>query len=238
MFSRSSVKETVSVKKNELNASRSNWTYSRSSYSWGWVVHLELSVKLQQGDEAWGRSLGDDIGGWGGSHMAADKERGQSWQGRGNGDGRREGRGNHTGRTTCSPSARAESSSDLCVYVSVCAIDWQRCWLNPTWRPVSWQHWCHKSGQGLECMSDWEPKRETEEKSMCISVCAVCIICVCVCGPAWVSASQPGSSVCLRSLSTSWVSQVLRCPLTPPGPPITAALQARSVNCHLLPDQY
>lgn len=32
------------------------------------------------GDEAWGRSLGDDIGGrggWGGSHMAADKERGQ-----------------------------------------------------------------------------------------------------------------------------------------------------------------
>ncbi len=91
----------------------------------------------------------------GGSHMAADKERGQSWQGRGNGDGRREGRGNHTGRTTCSPSAKAESSGDLCVYVSVCAIDWQRSWLNPTRRPVSWQHWCHKSGQGLEYMSDY-----------------------------------------------------------------------------------
>lgn len=43
-------------------------------------MHLELSVKLQQGDEAWGRSLGDDIEGWSGwgSHMAADKERGQS----------------------------------------------------------------------------------------------------------------------------------------------------------------
>ena len=88
---------------------------------------------------------------------------------------------------------------------------------------------------------------------MCISVCAVCIICECVCVCVCVCvlsvcmcvaqrgcqpASQPGSSVCLRSLSTSWVSQVLGCPLAPPGPPITAALQARSVNCHLLPDQY
>lgn len=77
---------------------------------------------------------------------------------------------------------------------------------------------------------------------MCISVCAVCIIhvcvCVCVAQRGCQPASQPGSSVCLRSLSTSWVSQVLGCPLTPPGPPITAALQARSVNCHLLPDQY
>lgn len=45
------------------------------------MVHLELSVKLQQGDEAWGRSLGDDKVRWGGggvSHMATDKERGQS----------------------------------------------------------------------------------------------------------------------------------------------------------------
>lgn len=41
-------------------------------------MHLELSVKPQQGEEAWGRSLGDDIGGWRGSHMAADKEKGQS----------------------------------------------------------------------------------------------------------------------------------------------------------------
>ena len=160
-----------------------------------------------------GRSLGGDIRGWrgrvggGGSHMAADKERGQSWQGRGNGDGRREGRGNHTGRTTCSPSAKAEKQRrPVCACASVCAADWQRCWLNPTWRPVSWQHWCHKSGQSLECMSDWEPKRETEERSMCISVCAVCIICVCVCvriirvyvcGPAWVSASQPARVFCV-----------------------------------------
>ena len=223
--------------------------------SWGSVVHLDLSVKLQQGDEARGRSLGGGIEGcvcvcvwvcvcvcvWGGSHMAADKERGQSWQGLGNGDGRREGRGNHTGRTTCSPSAKAESSDDLCVSVcvSVCVRHWltirliesnmEACVLTAL-MPQVW------TGPGV---CEWLRVGESEEKSI-IPVCVWRRERETMFMYVWLSVgvSQPGSWVCLRSLSTSWVSQVLGCPLMPPGPPITAALQAHSVNCHLLPDQY
>lgn len=182
-----------------------------------------------------------------GSHMAADKERGQSWQGRGNGDGRREGKGgNHTGRTTCSPSAKAESSSSnsglyVCMLVCVPLTDNTADWI---------QHGglCPDSTDAISLDRPWsvwvtESHRKNDGGKECVFL-SLCVIhmCVCVvqrgCQPSSQPTSQPESSACLRSLCTSWVSQVLSCPLTPPGPPITAGPQARSVNCHLLPDQY
>lgn len=161
----------------------------------GWELHLELLVKLQLG----GWNNRKESGGVRGSHMAADSERGQSCQGRASWDGRREVKGgNHPGRTTRFPSAKTQDSSGLCVRECVCvycclrAVDWQQCWLNPTWRLVSWQHWCHKSGQDLECLSD---VRARWKKVVCALLCSVlCVwVCMCVCAQ---RGCRPASTHC------------------------------------------
>lgn len=67
--------------------------------------------------------------------------------------------------------------------------------------------------------------------------CFVCE-CVCVCVLS-VGADQPAPTVGLWSFCTSWVNQVLSCPLMPPPAfPLLLPPRPHSVNCHLLPDQY
>lgn len=177
----------------------------------------------------WRRGGGD----WVGSHMAADKERGKADRAKGTEEGGKRG---SQWKDNTPPSAKWKSSGDPCVFMLKCGLLTDN-GADPIQQEVMRAD--SNDATNLDRARGARVKTRAEGYSMLASVRAVCISCMK--DPAWASArktNRPGSSVCLRRLATSWVIQVLGCPVTSPGPPITAALQACSVNCHLLPDQY
>lgn len=84
-----------------------------------------------------------------------------------------------------------------------------------------------------------ESQRE-KKKKVCasLSMLGVLSVCVCVCGPAWVSASQPGSSVCAwgGSLPAGWArcsvapSRPLALPLLLPSRPAQSTATCYQIN--------